>query len=117
MIRTACKIDACGSIDTTGDVITSLAFMAGLQFGFSRKLSRLSRRHLIYIKPVAAKEPVAGSVIAVAPLPGARGTAVTPPARQGTHVNPPARRYGRPHRLWDATRRIGSLNALPVWRP
>src|SRR6516225_5123202 len=35
MIRTACHIEASGSIDTTGDVITSLAFMAGLHFGFS----------------------------------------------------------------------------------
>jgi hypothetical protein len=40
-----------------------LGFHGGASISVASKLSRLSRRHLIYIKPVAAKEAVAGSCL------------------------------------------------------
>src|SRR6516225_4282631 len=56
MIRTACQIEAPGSIDTTGDVITSLAFMAGLHFGFLKAKPPFPPSFDLH-QPVAAKEP------------------------------------------------------------
>src|SRR6516164_4678149 len=114
MIRTACHIEASGSTDTAGDVITSLAFMAGLYFGFSKPNPPIPSLFDLHQACCSERTRVPSSQSRVL------GTwcCSYPASPSGTraprhHADPPARRrYERAHRSPDATSRIAALSSV-----
>src|SRR6516162_7042840 len=106
MIRTACHIEASGSINTTGDVITSLAFMVGLHFGFLKAKPAfpwsfdLHQRNVCRMGARQSPRPSAGAPTASSRRSAGRYAGVPPIARR----NPP---YWKPQRA----SRVASLRA------